>query len=358
MKKFDVDKYLRKNPVQPLLPYGRYSEAVVIPAYDELMSISSTLSSLEQAARKAAVDAAVIVVINYPPQADDTQSKELQKEINSGKYGTVYPLWLPDNPGGVGAARKAGMDVFIHSIPPEKMENSVIYSLDADTIVEEDYFAATLKEIRSGGAVSIPFSHQKADSLRHQQAIDDYEAYMDRYVQKLSEAASPYAFYTIGSAFAVRCDACIRAGGMKIKTAGEDFYFLQAVAKSSGVRQLAGKALVHPSPRISRRVPFGTGPMMEQLLSGGKLNTISDAAFGALKRFLGIAARAEVLNDLSSLREQLEEKMRIFLDKERFFDRFSRCVEENRKQPEKVLKSFHEWFDGLKTLKFLHFFSD
>ena len=47
---------------------------------------------------------------------------------------------------------------------------------------------------------------------------------------------------------------------------------------------------------------------------GGKLNTISDAAFGALKRFLGIAARAEALNDLSSLREQLEEKMRIFLD--------------------------------------------
>ena len=27
-------------------------------------------------------------------------------------------------------------------------------------------------------------------------------------------------------------------------------------------------------------------------------------------------------------------------------------------QPEKLQKSFHEWFDGLKTLKFLHFFTD
>ena len=86
MKKFDVDKYLRKNPVQELLPYGKYSEAVVIPAYDELDSIGSTLDSLEKALTKAAIDAAIIVIINHPPGADDFQSVKLLEEINSGKY--------------------------------------------------------------------------------------------------------------------------------------------------------------------------------------------------------------------------------------------------------------------------------
>ena len=358
MKKFDVDKYLRKNPAPALLPYGRYSTAVVIPAYDELDSIGPTLDSLNKALDQASLDAAVIVVINYPPGADDFQSKELLKETDSGKFGKVHTIYLPDNPGGVGAARKAGMDAFIHSVPPEEMEKSVICSLDADTVVEKDYFICTLPEVLKGGAVSIPFSHQKAETCAQQQAIDAYEAYMTRYVNKLSEAGSPYAFYTIGSAFAVRCDACIRSGGMKIKQAGEDFYFLQAVAKSSGVRQISSEALVHPSPRISKRVPFGTGPAMELLLNGGKLNIISDPAFDALGRFLHIAADPEALAELPILRSRLEENMRIFLDKEEFFDRFSKVAEDNRKQPEKLLKSFHEWFDGLKTLKFLHFFSD
>ena len=358
MKRFDVDKYLKKNPVSVSLPYGRYSTAVIIPAYDELNSIGSTLDSLNGALRKVSLDAAVIVVINYPPGADDFQSKKLLEEINSGKYGKVYSIYLPDNPGGVGAARKEGMDAFIHSIPPENMERSVICSLDADTIVDASYFIDTLPEVLKGGAVSIPFSHQEAESPARQRAIDDYEAYMTRYVQKLSDAGSPYAFYTIGSAFAVRCDAYIRAGGMKTRTAGEDFYFLQAVAKSSGVRQLSFQAVVHPSPRISKRVPFGTGPAMELLLKGGKLNVISDPAFDALQRFLHIAADLEALAEHSILRSRLEEKMRIFLDKEGFFDRFGKVAKDNRKQPEKLLKSFHEWFDGLKTLKFLHFFSD
>lgn len=358
MKKFDVDKYLRKNPVQELLPYGKYSEAVVIPAYDELDSIGSTLDSLEKALTKAAIDAAIIVVINHPPGADDFQSVKLLEEINSGKYSKIHTIYLPNNPGGVGAARKAGMDTFIHAVPPEEMEKSVIYSLDADTIVEEDYFSDTLPEVLKGGAVSIPFSHRKAETPALQRAIDDYEAYMTRYVQKLSEAGSPYAFYTIGSAFAVRGDAYIRAGGMKVKPAGEDFYFLQAVAKSSGVRQISSKALVHPSPRISKRVPFGTGPAVELLLNGGELNIISDPAFDALQRFLHIAADSEALAEPGVLRNRLEEKMRIFLEKEGFFDRFGKVAKDNRKRPGKLLKSFHEWFDGLKTLKFLHFFSD
>ena len=214
MKKFDVDKYLRKNPVPALLPYGKYSTAVVIPAYDELDSIGSTLDSLNKALNRSSLDAAVIAVINYPPGADDFQSKKLLEEINHGKYSKIYSIYLPDNSGGVGAARKAGMDAFLHSVPPEEMEKSVIFSLDADTIVEEDYFRCTLPEVLKGGAVSIPFSHQEAETPAQQQAIDAYESYMTRYVHKLSEAGSPYAFYTIGSAFAVRCVACIRAGGM------------------------------------------------------------------------------------------------------------------------------------------------
>ena len=197
----------------------------------------------------------------------------------------MFPVYLPELNGGVGAARKCGMDAFIAALPAEAMEKSVIFSLDADTHIEADYFKKLLPEARKGGALSIGFSHRSTADELLQTAILRYEKYLDRYVDKLADAGSPYAFHTIGSAIAVRCDSYIRAGGMKIREAGEDFDFLQAVAKSSGVRRFP-EVLVHPSPRVSRRVPFGTGPAVASLLAGRELPEIPDEAFEELGRLL------------------------------------------------------------------------
>lgn len=359
MKKFDVEKYLRKNQPPVLQTAHKSNIAVVIPAYDENEHIFQTLDSCLTAARTAEISPLIIIVINYPPGGDPAQSEQLFKHCCSAAFPeNCVALYLPALSGGVGAARKAGMDAFIAGLQPEEMENSVIYSLDADTVVDREYFRCTLPELLKGGAVSLPFSHRPANDPALQKAIDRYEAYLRRYVEKLSYAGSPYAFFTIGSSFAVRCDACIRAGGMKIRQAGEDFYFLQAVAKSSGVRQLEGRALVHPSPRVSHRVPFGTGPAVASLLAGGELNEIPDEAFETLAEFLRIITAPGALENFETLRFKLTAEMADFLNRERFFERFATTASDNRSHYAKLRKAFQDWFDGLKTLKFLHFFSD
>ena len=161
MKKFDVDKYLRKNPVEPLLPTDSCRCAVVIPAFDEVSAIPETLNSVLAAVSCSPVATAVIVVINYPPGADPEQSVKLLQDINSGIYPGVSAIYLPENSGGVGRARKIGMDSFIASVSPENMEKCAIFSLDADTTVEKDYICTVFPEVLNGGGVSIGFSHKK-----------------------------------------------------------------------------------------------------------------------------------------------------------------------------------------------------
>lgn len=358
MKQFDVDKYFRKNPPVPFPVPGKFPVAVIIPAYDETDGIAPTLHTLHTAIQNAPCPVAAVVVVNHPPGADAAPSEKLFLDITSGTYPGISAIYLPDNPGGVGLARKTGMDAFLASLAPEELESAVIFSLDADTIVDANYITTVLPEVLKGGAVAIPFSHREAETPEIQQAIGCYEAYMSRYVQKLSEAGSPYAFFTIGSAFAVRGDACIRAGGMKVRQAGEDFYFLQAVAKSSGVRQLTGVPLVHPSPRPSGRVPFGTGPAVASLLAGEVLHPISDAAFGELKLLLDQSKQDQWLCHEHPDGSVLPECARDFLQKEGFFDIWNRMFCNLPDSPSKRQKAFNEWFDGLKTLKFLHFFDD
>ena len=350
MKKFDVDKYRRKNPAPPFPADGNFRGAVIIPAYDELADIGRTLDSLQAAFVHSPYPVTAAVVINHPPGADTAQSEKLHQLIDAGTWQNVSAIRLPDNPGGVGAARKAGMDAFIHRIAPEDMEKSVIFSLDADTVIEEDYFSVLFPEILTGGAISIPFSHQQGATPQLQQAIDRYEAYMARYVQKLSVAGSPYAFHTIGSAFAVRADVYVRSGGMRQKQAGEDFYFLQAVAKSFPVKELPEK-LVHPSGRISQRVPFGTGRAVENLLNGGALPEIPNEPFAVLKQLLEHAHSGN-----PDFFAELPQEAKQFLEMNQFQKNWNNIV---KNTPQNQLPAaFDRWFDGLQTLRFLHFLQE
>lgn len=355
MREFDFNKYVRKNHA-PDLPEHQFSRhAVVIPVYNELTHFSATEHSLRQAMAKVPGHIAIIAVINYPAGADKSDSETLYNLIRSGVFPGVYPIYLPELSGGAGAARKAGMDAFIKTLHAEDMEKSVIFSMDADTLVSEDYFAKVLPEALKGGAVSIGFAHKKAPDAIHQAAIDRYEAYLHRYVEKLREAGSPYAFFTVGSAFAVRCDAYLKAGGMKVREAGEDFYFLQAVAKTTGVRSIEEK-LVFPSPRISTRVPFGTGPAVAQILRGEELNEIPDGAFVMLKKVLENVREENLVSPEKFLAELPIAAAGFFLA-EKFPEAWKKVLNNLPARQEAAVRAFHEWFDGLKTLRFLHFFS-
>lgn len=359
LKEREYLKYLRKCnllPVEPRpLPSGLRCVAV-IPACDELETIGRTLASLF-----VPDDCAVLVVVNHPADAVSRvkeASGELLQRLNAGVFGCPNLHWIaaPDLHGGVGEARKLGMDAVIASQKAEDLERESIASLDADTVVESDYFTEIIgyfeREPRLA-ALSIPFRHLPGETPEEERAIRRYEAYLKRYVEKLREAGSPYAFQTVGSAFAVRLDAYVRAGGMRIRKGGEDFYFLQAVAKSGAVAT-GGKVLVHPSARPSERVPFGTGPAIRKLLAGGELSEISDEAFAGLSQILGRTELASCLENAELFLEEQDERCVQFFRSEGFPEVWPKILANTPKCATARIAAFHRWFDGLRTLRCLH----
>jgi hypothetical protein len=54
---------------------------------------------------------------------------------------------------------------------------------------------------------------------------------------------------------------------MNKRAAGEDFYFLNKLAKVGRIDYIR-ETCVHPSARVSTRVPFGTGKRIERFLAG------------------------------------------------------------------------------------------
>jgi len=356
VKEHDFRKYLKKcrlSPVEPRPPEAALRAVAVIPACDELDEIGAALDALLPAA-----DEAVLVVVNHPedaaPRVRDA-SAELLRRFRSGELARPNLFWIdaPDLTGGVGEARKLGMDAVVASQLPETLEETVIASLDADTLAEPDYFPAIRRHFAQDSALaalSIPFLHRPGATPEEEAAIRRYEAYLDRYVTKLREAGSPYAFHTVGSAFAVRASAYVRCGGMRVRKGGEDFYFLQAAAKT-GKLVSGDRVLVHPSPRPSARVPFGTGPAVRKLLDGVPPAEISDAAFAQLRELL---AKTVELEDAELFLRRLDPPAAAFLRKEDFAAAWPRILANTPRHPAARLAAFHNWFDGLRTLRFLH----
>ena len=87
---------------------------------------------------------------------------------------------------------------------------------------------------------------------------------------------------------AARCGAYQKQGGMNKRKAGEDFYFLQKISWLGGLTKLT-KTTVFPSPRVSKRVPFGTGKAVGDYLKrgDGSMDTYPLASYMEVKWLIG-----------------------------------------------------------------------
>jgi hypothetical protein len=278
-------------------------------------------------------------------------------ELNLAWIDAVSPgLEVPADRAGVGFARKLGMDLALPYL--DWSADPLLVGLDADTLVEKNYLQAIDRHFLGSakGAAVLPYRHQPGADSEQQAAIDRYELFLRSYVYGLRLAGSPYAFHTLGSAMACRASSYLRCGGMNRRKAGEDFYFLQKLAKTDGIDQLSGTT-VYPAPRVSQRVPFGTGRSMARLLAGDKQGVLfyPAAAFRILSDWLrlvegNMTADPEKVFSLARGRSPVLAEYLEQLDWRTVWQR----VQQTHRPGPRLQQAFHVWFDGFRTLRLIH----
>jgi len=348
--------------------------AIVIPALAESSSIPLLLDSLSADGTLPGAGLAVIFVVNNRLDAALEEKEDnlaTLKLLESARATLPFPLGivdaaspgmeLPLKDGGVGLARKLGHDLLLPFLDFSSAD-PVIVSLDADTLVQPGYSGAIMHHFRTaaaGGAV-IPFQHLQATGKPESRAIERYELFLRCYVAGLAHAGSPYAFQTVGSAMACRASAYLKCGGMNRRRAGEDFYFLQSLAKTSGVAQVKGTT-VFPSPRRSARVPFGTGRAMGMLLDKepGAIRFYRPECYLLLKAWLELAQTGckERCRELCDKGEALSATLGSFLQEQNFGSAWNGFIDQHATH-EKLESAFHGWFDAFRTMKLFHYLAE
>lgn len=379
----NFQKYLsrikRPDAIEPA-PCRLFHYAVVIPALAEADNLPDTLAAL--AANNPAVlsEAMVLVVVNNSSGTAADKVKDNQLMLsglrNGGQRfcGGLVPsetlFWIDasspgreiSGKGGVGEARKLGMDAVLQHLDfAVRAVSPLIFCLDADTLVEPGYLSGAIEFFRNhtelAGAV-FRFRHQDSNDPDESAAIAQYELFMRYYTIALRLAGSPYAYYSLGSATVCTAEAYVRAGGMRERNGGEDFYFMQALQKTGGTGQI-NASCVFPSSRPSDRVPFGTGPRIRDIMQGNNLKFYHPAIFFELKKLYAAIGAIHSPHDFSRLPELLEEVLtpaaaRFF--KNNAFDKaWPDIFRHNRVSRDRLAQAFNTWFDAFSILKFIHF---
>jgi glycosyltransferase involved in cell wall biosynthesis len=355
-------------------PFRSFSGAVVIPSLAEATNLPQTLESLSHNPVDLLECYILLVVVNQRTDASaaekaDNRQTLLQLPVWKEKYHLRHLFWVDAASGGlelphkqgVGLARKIGLDLALLHLDYTAGDPHLI-CLDADTLVQPDYLASIRTHFASAsaGGVSIPYQHRPASDTAGQDAIDRYELFLRIYVLGLQQAGSPYAFHTVGSAMACRASAYVASGGMNRRQAGEDFYFLQQVYKTSGVATLVG-TIVHPSPRASNRVPFGTGRAVGDMLADGAEHLLfyQPVVFSIVGEWLACVQENTEKDGMELLQRAgcISPVLREFLVQTGFPAAWDNLRHQNIKVT-KLICAFHSWFDSFRTMRLIHELSD
>jgi hypothetical protein len=265
---------------------------------------------------------------------------------------------LNNKTGGVGLARKIGMDYCINYATKE----SLFCSLDADTLISKSYLAIiakTFNQLDLSAAV-VDFKHQKANDKKIQVAIDKYEKLLKKIAKNIQKTGSPYGFVSMGSTMICTLQAYISIGGMPPKQATEDFYFLQKLAKYDKVHFI-NQILVSPSSRLEQRVYLGTGFRLKQFQKNNHFEDlkVDKKAFNSLKYFYTIIDKKWNLKSIEILSSITENNSKLYhyLNENNFINKVDK-IKKNSITKLQFLNQFHKWFDGLKVYKFLKLYGN
>jgi len=368
--------YLQQKTLYPPLIHRRISKnlglIVVIPAYNEPQLLRS-LMALKRC-QLHYWDVEVIVVINDAEKDTPAIKKTNQQVFEQAKnwsvknstprlqYRILYQEDMPDKFAGVGLARKIGMDEACYRFEKIKKKNGIIICFDADSSCQPNYFQAIeehFKKYTKSAACSIHFEHPLTGAEYEPEvyeAIAAYELHLRYFINAQRWAGAPFAYQTIGSSMAVRSRHYQKQGGMNKRKAGEDFYFLHkfiSVGKCSNLKTTT----VIPSPRMSDRVPFGTGKAVKEILENREAyNTYHPQTFKDLKALFKIVPSLFTTPFLE-IKEKLSPCLNEFLDLQQVEQKLDE-IKGNTTTAKAFTKRFYHWFNAFLLMKFAHFARD
>lgn len=360
------EQYRSRFPVN--VDIGKFASVIdaefiiVIPSFNE-PSLEHVLNSLA-AAKQPNKKFAVILVLNHGIDVSENIKalhEQQMAELNSLRSSLPYKLILANafniksNKAGVGYARKYGMDLAAFLLSNGGNEERLIICLDADCSVSNNYLVSIekhseLKPLSVSFAFAHPFEHLPQ---KHKEGIIQYELFLRYYLIALQSTGFPYCAYTIGSAMGVSAQMYMKCGGMNQRKAGEDFYFLNKVL-AQGQHLFIKDAYIIPSPRLSERVPFGTGRSMKRWMEDDKHPGISYslACFEQIKIIIDYFRE----NDFNPLQEPKDRLMPVLLNylvdaglKQIVYQLQTQAKDLNSRR-----KRFFQWMDAFLIMKCLN----
>ena len=330
---------------------ARYDNVLTVPCYDEPpQCIGDLLGRLD-------ASALVILVVNAPSDADAEARHRTEafwralggvdeepflisrwrRQLDLLAVNRAAPDRLIPRRQGVGLARKIAADMACALIAAGRIKSTWIHMTDADAELPADYFTHAPA---GTGCALYPFHHQAPPELAN--AMRLYELHLRYHVNRLRWAGSPYAFPTIGSTIAIHADTYAKVRGVPKRNAGEDFHLLNKAAKVAPIHRLSYPE-IRLKARLSTRVPFGTGPALSRMMANDHPLSYAPESFNRLAEVIAHIDRdAPLSTESAALLEELG------------YPRFRTQAQRQRRRPETLRKATHEWFDGLRTLRFIH----
>lgn len=378
-------KYLQRqgepeaHQVPKLLANRQWEHFIAIPSCGEHLLLPRLLESLHQARKKTTL---VLILVNEGADTSDSYKTSNRLSIEyihqnfpgvdlssfpsiSLREGPSYQLLLVERTGlqqfpkkaGVGLARKICADIGLSLFEAGQIKSPWIHNTDADAQIPADYFKQTQNLSGSSAAILHRYRHETSGLKtldQHWNAAVLYECWLRYYVLGLRYGGSPYAFPSIGSTISINPIAYSQALGFPKRQAGEDFYLLNKLRKLGKITRLKGSP-IRLQDRLSARVPFGTGQgtqkIQEILAAGSQYMVYHPHCFFKLKIYLDSIMEAFESNkpwqrpsDLNFLADSQVEKT-------------SLAMEQSKRQCSKTsqyFEQFSQWFDGFRTLKFIH----
>ena len=381
MAKDTISQYLQvyaeAESRNPALINIRYADAVlVIPAY---MESTKFLDRLAQQTFSDISRLLLILVSNHPHNLSNVD-RQAAIECHSGIQNALpKPQWQHmnlsyhigpsldvllvdrnepqeiDEKQGVGLARKIGVDMALSLIDKKKIKLPWIFTTDADVHLPKSYFSAVPFVEAETAAFVYPFRHTGKENSVHE-ATKLYELRLGAYVEGLKYARSPYAFQTLGSTLCISPKRYAQARGFPKRNAGEDFYLLNKLAKLGQIGSLK-QPIIEIESRCSDRIPFGTGPAVSALVASSESHSekifYDPKVFEMLKTFIELLDTGSIEDELEHLPSQIQQAAEHIN-----IDILLKHLDSQKLTGKRYRDHVHLWFDGFRTLKFLHFLRD